>query len=377
MERAPTWFDPQRLTAVAGNDEPLFFPGFSTDARLAHRFARAGKYCLRVASFSGLAGPDFNYALRISPGARPTPTLHPPASGDWEERRFTRDLSGDWLKLLAVRGGGSSEATPPEIFRAAAEGAAELPRMAVPGVVEGRLSRPGQAHEIRFRIDKAELLALEVETPEATMPLFNPVMRLLDDAGREMVSNVYTKRNNNGLYMMKMIQPKLTFDLRAPGEYRLQIRDITTDRGGEDFAYRVLLRPQIPHLGKITVTEKRINLAAGETKPVTVTMEREEGYRSAAVITVEDLPPGVTALPAAENEIERPALPNAGRPERYSPQTQTRVVLLAASADAAAAEMPVEARVLVRPVVKGKIGAPVAEQRVPVMVTAPPVEATQ
>ena len=100
--------------------------------------------------------------------------------------------------------------------------------MTVPGVVEGRIARPGEAHSIRVKIDKAQDIAFEVETPEATLPRFNPVIRLIEPGGREIATDVYTKLNNNGLYMMKMIRAKTTLSLGAPGDYTMQIRDITT-----------------------------------------------------------------------------------------------------------------------------------------------------
>ena len=94
-----------------------------------------------------------------------------------------------------------------------------------------------------------------------------------------MVTNVHTKLNNNGLYMMKMIQAKTTVSLRNPGEYIIEIRDITTDCSGDDFAYRVLVRPQIPHLGQDQrrrgCSEPRTQAA---TKPLNVTVEREENF---------------------------------------------------------------------------------------------------
>jgi hypothetical protein len=52
-ERSGSWFDSERLNELASNDEPLYFPGLSTDARLVHRFERSGQYCVRVQGFSG------------------------------------------------------------------------------------------------------------------------------------------------------------------------------------------------------------------------------------------------------------------------------------------------------------------------------------
>ena len=101
--------------------------------------------------------------------------------------------------------------------------------MTLPGVVEGCIGQPGEADVIRVKIEKAQDIAFEIETPEATLPRFNPVVRLLEPGGREIATDVYTKLNNNGLYMMKMIRAKTTLSIGAPGEYTMQIRDITTD----------------------------------------------------------------------------------------------------------------------------------------------------
>ena len=202
------------------------------------------------------------------------------------------------------------------------------------------------------------------------MPRFNPVVRLTESNGNEIVTDVYTKLNNNGLYMMKMIQAKTTFSLSAPGTYRLQIRDITTDRAGNDFSYRVLVRPQIPHVGKLTCSEDRLNLQAGATKTLTVTAEREEEFGGVLALYAENLPAGVTALPAMEKPVERPPLPNGGRLERYTPKPQTSSLLLVTSPDAPASDLPILVHVTARPVVNGRLGNPIPVGDLPVMVVA-------
>src|SRR5262249_48760810 len=158
--------------------------------------------------------------------------------------------------------------------------------------------------QIRLKIDKPQDIALEIETPEATMPRFNPVVRLMQADGHEVVTNVYTKRNNNGLYMMKMIQAKATVTLRSTGEDLLEIRDITTDCWSPDFAYRVLVRSQIPHVGKVDIVEERVNIEPGQSKPLTIHVEREESFKGFVAIAVEGLPAGVMAVTGMENPIE-------------------------------------------------------------------------
>ena len=200
------------------------------------------------------------------------------------------------------------------------------------------------------------------------MPRFNPVVRILQPDGHEVATNVYTKRNNNGLYMMKMIQAKTVVTLRSVGEYRVQIRDITSDCWAPGFAYRVLIRPRLAHVGVVQLVEDRVNLEPGQAKPLTVNIDREEGFNGFVAMSVEGLPAGVTAVTGLENPVEKPPLPNAGRRERYYPIPQTATLMLVAAPDAPAMAAPARARLIVRPVVAGRAGEPVLTKEIPVMV---------
>lgn len=366
---AASWFDADRLERIAVNDEPLSFPGLSTNARLTHRFEKAGRYCVRVAAFQGQGGPDYVYQLRIERGEAKATALHPAKQPEWPERSFTRRLGSEWLAKLASRGN-EKPGAPIETYKAVIEGSAEVPVIEGAGIIEGRLGRADEAHEIRLRIQEPRDLAIEIETPEATMPRFNPVVRIMQPDGHEVATSVYTKRNNNGLYMMKMIQAKTLVTLRSVGDYRIQIRDITSDCWSPDFAYRVLIRPRIAHVGEAMLAEDRVNLEPGQSKPLTVNVDREEGFKGFVAMSVEGLPAGVTAVTGLENPVEKPPLPNAGRRERYYPIPQTATLMLMAAPDAAPMEAPVRVRLVVRPVVAGRAGEAVLTKEIPVMVTA-------
>jgi hypothetical protein len=369
-EPSGSWFDSHRLNPIASNDEPLFFPGLSTNARLVARFPKSGKYCVQVQGFSGQGSADFVYQLRIVRGVTEAPSLHPEIAAAWEERQFTRSLSNDRLDELARRGGTAPNHTAVETFRAVPESAQQIPVMTAPGVVEGRIEKPGEAHLIRLKVDKRQDLAIEVETPAATLPRFNPVVRLMEPGGREIATDVYTKLNNNGLYMMKMIEAKTTVSLNAPGEYTIQVRDITTGEAGPDFRYRVLVRPQIPHVGKIEVAEDHVNLEAGSSLPLNVVIDREEGFSGYITVGVEGLPAGVTAVAALENPAEKPPLPNGGKLERYVAKEQRTSVMLVAAADAPLSDMPAIVRVVVRVVSAGQMQEPIAVKEIPLMIVA-------
>jgi hypothetical protein len=370
FDASGSWFDPHRLNFVASNDEPLSFPGLSTDARLVHQFPHAGKWIVHVQGFHGSGGPDCVYRLRIVSGVTPPPSLHPPIESNWEERQFTRKITVERMHDLSLRAT-EDKAAPIRSFQAVAEGAASPPMMALPGIVEGRITHPGRAEVIRFQVNAPQAIAMEVETPEATLPRFNPVVRLLDPAGREIATDVYTKLNNNGLYMMKMIEAKTTVNLSAAGEYTMQIREITTNGAGEDFRYRVLVRPEVPHLGKLELAEDHVNLEPGSVHPLIVTADREEGFSGYVTYEAEGLPEGISILPGIEDHAEPPPLPNGGRLERYVAKPQRAALIISATRDAQPTNMPVHIRLVARLARQGHLSEPIPVKEILLMIVPP------
>jgi hypothetical protein len=368
LEPSGSWFDSNRLNRIAFNDEPLFFPGLSKDSRLVWRFPRTGKYCIRVSGFAGQGGPDDVYQLRIIRGVAPKPDLHPAIASLWDERQFTRRLGPERLAQLAERGAAQENPAPIKTVAAALEGSGQAPVAPIPALVLGKITKPGEADMVRLRVERKENLVLELETPQATRPRFNPVIRVTDSGGREIVSNVYTRVNNNCLQMMKMIEPKTSFSLNSPGEYAIQIRDITTDYASDDFVYRVLVRHQMPHIGKMQIAPDHINLAPGRGKTITVTIDREEDFTGLVIVSVKGLPTAVTALPAVADPIDEPALQNAGERQRYFAKVQVTTVVLLAAPDAPATHLPANARVEVNIVDAGKPGPPIAVTDFPIAI---------
>jgi hypothetical protein len=370
-EQSGSWFDPHRLNRLAFNDEPLSYAGYSTNPRLSWRFARAGEYCLKVEAFAGQGSPDYSYQLRVTNGAESSGLLHPEPVADWDERLFTRRLSADWLAELSRRGGNEQKPESPERFHAVPEGSMDVPVMTAPGLVEGRIAHPGESHVIRLKVEKAENLVLEVETPQRTLPAFDPVVRVLEPGGREMGTDVYTKLNQ-GVDLVKMLEARALLSLQAPGEYTIQIHDIAADRGGPDFVYRVLVRHRIPHVGKVMVAPDQINLEPGSTEGIKVTIEREEGFQGFVTVNVEGLPSGVTATPAMQNPpLKLPSLViNGGMPERYFAPDQETAILLAVAPGAPLTPLPSNARVVVRVIGTGASSQVIASKEVPVMVVS-------
>ncbi len=369
FEPSGSWFDPKRINRIAFNDEPLWVIGRLTDAYLVHKFAKAGRYLLRVDAFSGQGGPDYSYQLKILPGE--VAQDQPPPAESWEERAFPRHLSANRLSQLAERGGKPPGEKSVETYRAASTREDTVPVFKLPGTLEGGLSHAGEAHRARFHLDSPQDIAIEIETPDAAPPLFNPIVRLLDATGQEVATNVLAGRGACNGEMNKSIQAKTIIPLRDTGDYTIEIRDTTSDLAGPGFRYRVQIRPQIPHIGQVKIEEDHINLAPGNAKTMRVVFDREEGYSGAVVVSAESLPPGVEALPGADFEADKDPPRFASKRERYTARTERSVLVFTASSEAALMTRPQIVRIVVRPLTGGKLGAVVGTKMIPVMVAKP------
>ena len=359
-EPSGSWFDPKRLNRIAFNDEPLWVLGRLTDAWLVHRFEKSGRFFLHVEAFSGQGGPDYSYQLKILPGE--VPQDQPAGKAGWEERNYQRPLTTDRLNDLAARGGKTRNQKAVETYRTS--GSFQLP-----ATLEGTIAQPGESHRATFHIDGPLDVAIELETPNIAPPLFNPVVRLLDASGEEVVTNFSVGRGACTGAMNKGLAVKTIFPLRNPGDYTVEVRNLTAEIGDR---YRIQVRPQVPHVGNIQIDEDHINLAPGGAKTTRITFDREEDYRGAVVVLVDNLPEGVSALAAADYEPDKDPPPPQGKKERYQPRTERMVVAFSASSDAPLMLEPKVARVTVRPLVDGKPGMALATKQILMMTVAKP-----
>jgi hypothetical protein len=366
FEAGESWFDAGRLKRIAHNDEPVWVFGRPTDAHLIHRFGKSGRYFLRIEAFAGQGGPDYSYQLRILPGA--VPYSAPARKSEWEERAWTRRLDASRLNQLATRGGKPAGLTAIETYRGSSEG----PSFKLPATVEGTLGTPGESHRSRFRVEEPADIVMEVETPVASPPFFNPVVRLLNASGTEVATNVFAGRGACSGAMTKSLQAKTLVPLRDPGEYTVEVRDATADNGGPDFQYRLQVRPQVPHVGQVRIDADHLNFIPGEAKTIRIFFDREEDYRGAVMIAPESLPAGLSASVGADYEPDKDDPPTVGKRERYTPRTERAVLVLTAASDAQASPDVHPVRILVRPLVDGKLGDILAAKTIYVMVIEKP-----
>ena len=383
------WFDPHRARELAfhlgrlGTPDPLFqqvrtpVPPYEKP-RLTYRFQQAGNYVVRVGAFLSKGGPDCPYQLRIAQ----TEVEADPEEGNGSVQGkpaswgpFTRKIEPDRLESLwsrTVREMVGPSSSSPRLAHVSEEEPNQSPeqalQIAVPSIIEGVIERPGDVDSFQFEIDDGERLAFEIETPVVSPPFFNPRLAILDADGQESLSNIYLRLGRQFQFYKKTVEPKTLHTFELGGKYTLQVRDITSRQGDPSFAYRVLIRRQVPHMGEIRVKEDRINLMAGAAKKLTVTTEQEEGFDGEIVLSVQNLPAGVEAFPGTEVEPDGGINPDEGPKGRFIPKSQKATVLLVANADAPIMPMPQLIRISGRAVVDGTIGPPFLVRELPVMV---------
>ncbi len=86
---------------------------------------------------------------------------------------------------------------------------------------------------------------------------------------------------------------RLRFTAPAEGEYVLRIRD-TRGLTGEDYAYRLSMRPALPDF-QLAVAPRNPNVPAGGRIPITVTAQRMDDFDGPIDVSILDRPPGLEA----------------------------------------------------------------------------------
>jgi hypothetical protein len=434
---APTgsWFDPDRLLRLPWESKPLsWVPVLQSrrqgwGARFAvfpmptHRFRKAGRYLVSMGSFLGEGNPDFVYLLRIATEPPDSSTVlgqtaHPDPA-DWLERdsgayaqhgAFHKPLESDRLKVLAARsvapatGSGDAEAEPESQgdavhdrvisrFQEQEPNDTEGPEVSTAVVLEGTIDPPGDVDTYRFRVKAGEGLAFEVETPKAAPPQFNPWIRVSGPRGEDVFANIHLEYGGDGDDVSKTTERKTVFTFQEDGIYQLRIRDLTSRRSGPDLAYRLMIRPKIPHVGRVEYvlgvkgrrlgpTTDRVNLEPGQSKTFTVICDLEEGFEGGVAVSADNLPSGVRVLPATPAPYTTSLLKgayyfpmglesgNLGDPTRFRPVRKAVTMALVADPDSPATGMPQLVRLWAQPMAGEQTGTPLPLGRVPIMVLA-------
>jgi len=416
---AGSWFDSHRPTRV------LFEEERSSDLMPAtpggtYRFSEDGQYFLQISGLFGQGCADCTYQLRAFPSATwvDSTSQTQPASPEWWERNLVRHLTDGWTKDLEARSVKGPEAPvkeipsgqasfvrvvaspePPQVKTSSHpvvvlehepnDRASQSESIPIPAMIEGTIARPGDLDSFRFKVEAGQKLAVEVETLDARPPYFNPRIGVVDSQDHELFSNVERRLsmyNNNAVaeVYLKGAQPKATHSFERAGEYVLQVRDITSRYGNPNYRYRILVRPQIPHVGEISVIPKespdataevakrsevnRLNLARNAPKKLILVASYEEGFTGDLSFTFTGLPEGVDAFPAVQFNEGRAPLEVTQNPDTIAPKQQKTAIVLLASTEAPLMKEPRTVQLRCQLMSNGKLGPSLLVREFPLMV---------
>jgi hypothetical protein len=332
-----SYLDPKRSKRLLFHEE-IAQGGMPADRRMTYRFTKPGRYLVNLGNPFARGGAGSSYLLRMDPIDRPGA---PEEAISWAKRRInelrSRSVEAatgavEWVKEVEP----NDKPAQAKVFK-------------VPAVLEGTIGRAGDIDYFRFKAMAGQKLAFEVQTPRAAVPQFNPRLDVLDAKGAVVLSNLRAQEGKIGTVDTKVIQviSPLMGTLNRGGDYTLRVRDLTSIHGSPAHVYRILVRPQIPHLGKPRLTpDGPVNLLPGARQRLALNAGGKEGFAGTLALSVEGLPHGVKAFVGASGSgIE-----------------------LVADATAAVTPMPQILRISGLPVAGGKSGFPFPAAEIPVMV---------
>jgi hypothetical protein len=337
-EAGGSFLDPQRSKRLLFHEE-ITQGSMPASRRMTHHFSKPGRYVVNVGNVFAQGGGEFSYLLQIIPEDRP------PEKEDslaWARRRMdairSRSVGTPTMNVRLV-----SEAEPNDRPEQARD-------FEIPAVLEGTICRPEDIDCFRFKAKAGQKLAFEIQTPRAGPPHFNVRLDVLDAKGAVALTNLQAQKGKIGTVEdAKVIQiaPHVLGTLDKEGEYCVRIRDLTSIHGSPDHAYRVLVRPQVPHLGDISMEPAGpVNLRPGARQRLTLKAPAKEGYADDLALSVEGTPQGVRAFVDAKNSV----------------------IELLADTDAPLTPMPQVLRIWGLPAANGKSGSPFLVSEIPVMV---------
>jgi hypothetical protein len=287
-EAEGSFLDPRRSRRLLFHEE-LTLGGMPASRRMTFRCADQ-RYTLQIGNVFGHGG-DFSYLLRISSLADVA------ANQDavvWANQRLeqlhSRSISPSPIEISQVQ-----EVEPNDQVH-------DAQTCTVPVVLSGAIGQAGDVDYFKFNLAAGTQLALDAQTPNVCPPHFNLRLDLLDAKGTVQLSNLQERDVKIGTVDAKGVGfvtvPMVT--LGEAGEYVLRVRDLTSIQGSPDHTYRVLVRPQMPHVGEIKWEPAGpLNLVPGATQQLTVATTPSEGFSGSVTYSVEGLPRGVQAFVGA------------------------------------------------------------------------------
>lgn len=283
---------------LAFNDDA---PGLSGDAAISYQFTVAGDYLVEMRDIKYGAGGyrlrigDFPiatvaYPLAVQRGVATPVTLAGFRVEGLVPAALTvpADDPAEWKPVSAKRPGGASgfsvvavSPRPQFLEQEPNQTAEQANRITLDQDINGRLESAGDIDRFVFTAKKDQTATLAGITRQQGSPT-DLNLRILNKDGGQVAA-----AEDSGVQ-----EGAVTFKAPADGDYFLVVEDLN-QRGGSEHAYRIAISPgAAPY--SLASSLDAFNLPAGGRTMATVTATRT-GYNGPIELSVQNLPPGVTA----------------------------------------------------------------------------------
>ena len=167
----------------------------------------------------------------------------------------------------------------------------QVPALQAPVVLNGRIAEPGDEDCWQLTAKKGETVQLEFRARRPGA-LLNPLLVISDDTGK----------------VLHRTEDRNQFSFPEDGTYCLRIKERFKPRGGQQFVYRMQIGPPPKPDFRLSTGSQALTLVRGASIELDVNTQREGGFNGEIKLTVEDLPPEVTAsepaIPEGKNTIK-------------------------------------------------------------------------
>ena len=284
----------------------------SLDSLIAFTVPEDGEYILQLRDFRYQGGG--NYAYRLYAGALPyVESIFPFGGQRGKEVEIAlqgRNLEGTTKMTLNVsskapRGRqdirantpkGYSNLVPfdvqdfPDFLETEPNNSTDkVNTVSIPVVINGRIKESKDIDRFKFKSDKDQKLVCEVMAQRFGSPL-DALLVLSDAAGGVL------QQNDDA---MGAADARIEFDAKKDTEYLLALRDLT-QRGGDNFAYRLAVRPPSagPEAGfTARFSPDTLRVHRGSHGKIRCEVTRVAGFDGPVRFSFQDLPAGVFSEP--------------------------------------------------------------------------------
>ncbi|MCS6862458.1 MAG: PPC domain-containing protein, partial [Abditibacteriales bacterium] len=284
------------LYEASGNELASNDNYFRADPLLSYKFEKDGDYIIKIRDvrYKGMA----HWVYRLTIAARPHVLTFPPSD-------LPEQVASD------------NNHTPEQADSIAS----------IPCAIMGRLKEKGERDFYTFRAEKGQTFVFEV-VARRYGSLIHSSLTILDGKG-----NVLTSADDS--LTITGAETRLEFTAPDTGNYIVRVRDLFRE-GGEDFLYRLIVKPLTPDF-TLRCNPDKFNVGRGGHFSIWVLATRTGGFTGDINLEVVGLPPGVTA--------------SSARIPAHMTQT---VIVLSAAADAPLAATFVAVRGTATVMVDGK-----------------------